>query len=204
MSDTVICRHILEGKYDEIELPSPINPEFTIILNRILNLLFHDEEQDTYPLIDDLVNKYHDTAHLELLARNMFDYDTNLFRYVIKLRPELISSGSYTVLHCAAQYHPSRLPMLFELGADINKRIPGSGSTPLDKAFIMRQEESIILLLKQGANVMICNGSWLKDGFGSNCRCCILLKRAYYLSLLCRSTVLHKDLFKITIEMLVL
>lgn len=124
----------------------------------------HDDDgAKARALIDRYLVEWDETRlpHLKGIVADSGNQDH--YRYLIRKRPDLINSSThdgYTSLHCAAEYHPERVPMLLELGANVNL-MAGKGKTPLDGAHFFHRTETIRLLLENGASTMIGFRQWV-------------------------------------------
>lgn len=129
----------------------------------LTELLWGDDDSKTCVLIDRHLMEW-DEAEMPRLECRVFDSgNETVYRYLIGLRPDLINASThdgYTTLHCAAEYRPKRVPMLLELGANVNLMTEERGKTPLDGAYFFHERQTIRLLLENGASTMIGMRLW--------------------------------------------
>ena len=120
--------------------------------------------------------------------------------YMMTKAPYLVNLSSkdgWTVLHYFMHVNVSRVPILFQLGANVNVMCV-RGDTPLRIAYLKSDESLVLTLLKHGAGVLSNKYYFLTRGPIGR-----LIRRCGYLSLVNRIQGLLDPHKRILIDMLV-
>ncbi len=117
--------------------------------------------------IKDALEQCEPDAHVRYEKKTVLFYDElpeKIIRYLVEERGadvNAMSENNNTVLEQHAFSHPEHIPLLIELGADVNYH-KGYSSTPLYSMAGFHRPESVKILLEHGADPTVSCG-WFQD-----------------------------------------